>query len=261
MDSRMCEGERVRKRRCDKCTRTHTTAERISAEWMKVRKRNDTVERFVRAKIAESIRTAAGGTPLSPADVKTFVDRVVQVLQPDAPDVPVHSRDIGKLVMEQLRGDTAAVDVVRIRYAMVFLGSRVYPGGFRDIAAFVRWLDQEYGSPRVTAAPEGPTSVIKRDGRTETFQPGKILAGVRQAAAGRGTPAEVDQLARRVTDEVGTRLAGQGVVTSQQIGAEAIHALRAIDPIAYLRYAAAVKGYRSVDDYWLDATALLESAG
>lgn len=256
IDSRMCGGERIRKRVCGSCKRTHTTAERISAEWMKVRKRDGTVEGFVRAKITNSILAAAGSVPIAPAEVTTYVDRVIRVLQPDAPDIPVSSREIGRLVMEQLRGDPA-VDVLRIRYALVFYGSRDYPAGFKDAADFVRWLDEDYGPPRVAPAAGHPTLVIKRDGRGEPFHLGKLRDAVRRAAAGRGTGAHLDRLAHRVADEVIRRLTGQAVVTSQQIGAETIHVLRGVDAIAYLRYAAVVKGYRSADDVWLDAMGLL----
>jgi transcriptional regulator NrdR family protein len=34
---------------------------------------------------------------------------------------------------------------------------------------------------------------------------------------------------------------------------ETLRVLRREDPLAYLRYASAVKHYQSVDDFWMDA--------
>jgi len=63
---------------------------------------------------------------------------VIQILQPDAPDIPISSIDIGRLVLQQLQG-SAATDVVRIRFAMVFHG-RATQGGFRRLSDFESWL-------------------------------------------------------------------------------------------------------------------------
>ncbi|WP_460808408.1 ATP cone domain-containing protein [Micromonospora zhanjiangensis] len=121
-DSRPCGGETVRKRVCEGCGQRFSTAERITAEYLQVRKRDGRTEPFSRAKIRRSILKAAGSTALSPVDVNAFVDRVVQVLNPDAPDLPVPSRDIGRLVLQQLHSGDARIEIVRIRYAMVFMG-------------------------------------------------------------------------------------------------------------------------------------------
>jgi transcriptional repressor NrdR len=253
-DTRPCRGDTIRKRVCTSCSKRFSTAERITAEYMQVRKRDGRTEPFTRAKIRKGILKAAAGSDLSPADLNAFVDRVIQILQPDAPDIPIASTDIGRLVLQQLQG-SAATDVVRIRFAMVF-HSRPGQSGFRRLADFEQWLADEYGQPRVAQPETMPWVVLKRNGKAEQFENEKLSRGIGRAAKGRGTEEQVRSLAHNVTSTVTRELAGQALVTSQQIAAEVLKALRQLDPLAYLRYAAAVKRYRSMDDFWLDVFAL-----
>jgi transcriptional repressor NrdR len=253
-DTRPCRGDTIRKRVCTSCSKRFSTAERITAEYMRVRKRDGSTEPFTRAKIRKGILKAAAGSELPPADLNAFVDRVIQILQPDAPDIPIASTDIGKVVLQQLQG-SAATDVVRIRFAMVFYSRPGLPG-FRRLSDFEEWLADEYGPPRVAQPETTPWVVLKRNGKAEQFETEKLSRGIGRAAKGRGTDEQVRSLAHNVTSTVTRELRGQALVTTQQIAAEVLRALRALDPLAYLRYAAAVKGYRSVDDFWLDVFAL-----
>src|SRR6266540_3324758 len=167
-----------------------------------------------------------------------------------------NSRDIGRIVLQQLQGSTTITDVVRIRYAMVFLGKRTQSTGFHRLSDFLGWLEAEYGPPRVIEPESTPWVVLKRSGKVEPFWTEKLIRSIDVAAEGRGTDEQVRSLALNVTSVVKDQLKGQTLVTSQQIGAEALKALRQLDPLAYLRYASAVKRYRSVDDFWLDALGL-----
>ncbi|MGW4461363.1 ATP cone domain-containing protein [Micromonospora sp. NPDC004704] len=259
-DSRPCGGETVRKRVCAACGRRFSTAERITAEYLQVRKRDGRTEPFNRSKIRKSILKAASGSDLSPADINAFADRVVQVLNPDAPDLPVPSRDIGKLVLQQLHGDNSMTDVIRVRFAMVFHGrTNQVGGGFRRLTDLLTWLEEEYGPARVAPPDSTPWTVRKRGGPVEPFQPEKLTRSLEVAARGRGSDEQVRSLTLHVTAEVRRGLSGQALVTSEQIAAETLKALKKFDALAYLRYASSVKRYRSVDDFWLDALgALLE---
>ncbi|GAB3795569.1 hypothetical protein GCM10027605_01830 [Micromonospora zhanjiangensis] len=66
-------------------------------------------------------------------------------------------------------------------------------------------------------------------------------------------------LVLHATTQVQEALRGQALVTSQQIAAETLNVLRSLDSLVYLRYASAVKRYRSVDDFWLDAWGVMFS--
>jgi transcriptional repressor NrdR len=78
--------------------------------------------------------------------------------------------------------------------------------------------------------------VIKRDGRREEFDPEKIGDGVRKACAKRPVPTEVLQ---RLVQEVQDAVLGlnRAEVSSKVIGDLVMERLRAIDEIAYVRFA------------------------
>jgi transcriptional repressor NrdR len=254
-DTRPRKGDTIRKRVCTSCSKRFSTAERITAEYLQVRKRDGRTEPFTRVKVRKGILKAAAGSDLSPADLNAFVDRVIQILEPDASDIPIASTYIGRLVLQHLQG-SGTTDVVRIRYAMVLHGRTTHQGGFRRLSDFVAWLADEYGNPRVTRPLSTPWVVLKRNGKGEQFEHEKLSRGIGRAAKGRGTDDQVRSLAHNVTSTVTRELRGQTLVTSQQIASEVLKALRQLDPVAYLRYAAAVKRYRSVDDFWLDVFGL-----
>lgn len=253
-DTRRCKGELVRKRVCEQCGERFSTAERITAEYLQVRKRDGRTEPFSRAKIRNGILKAAVGSELSVADVNAFVDGVVQLLNPDAPDLPVSSKDIGGLVLKQLRCNAAITDVTYIRFAMVF-ERKSMPGGQWSGAEVRSWLERQYGPPRISAAGGTPAAVAKANGKVEPFQPEKLARSI-ELAAGAGAAQQRRNLALNVTSAVQRELTGQAVVTSQQIAAEALKSLRLLDQASYLRYASIVKRYRSVDDFWFDLLAL-----
>ncbi len=257
-DTRRCKGELVRKRICEDCGERFSTAERITAEYLQVRKRDGRTEPFSRTKIRNGILRAAVGSDLSVADVNAFVDGVVQLLNPDAPDLPVGSRDIATLVVRQLRSTVAVTDITCIRYAMVWL-SKSAPNGRLPLSDLRRWLETEYGPPRVSAPSAQPSSVVKRDGRVEPFRAEKLSRSIELAAGSLAAERKLS-LALNVSSGVMRGLAGQALVTSQQIASEALKSLQELDKATYLRYAAIIKRYRSVDDFWFELLSLQEQA-
>jgi transcriptional repressor NrdR len=259
-DTRRCLGELVRKRVCEACGERFSTAERITAEYLQVRKRDGRVQPFSRAKIRDGILKAAVGSDLSVADVSAFVDGVVQLLNPDAPDLPVSSRDIGRLVLEQLRCSSTITDVTCIRFAMVFTGDTTPGLGFRRTADFITWLEDAYGPPRAARPAATPSAVVKNSGHVEPFVAEKLSRSVELAAARCATADRRRSLALHVSAAVIRELTGQALVTSQQIAAETLKELRSLDQLTYLRYGSVVKRYRSVDDFWLDLLGCAEPA-
>jgi transcriptional repressor NrdR len=255
VDSRPVRGEVVRRRVCTGCGRRFTTTERITAENMRVRKRDGRVEPFNRAKLGRGILKAAGAFKLTPAEVKAYVDRVVQILQPEAPNLPIESSHIGDLVLQQLHND-ALTDVVRVRYAMVLRGRTTTGQGFHTLGDFLAWLKAEHGEPRIARPVTTPSTVIKRSGKREAFEFEKLARSVGISGKGRGSDAEVRTLANAVAAAVREALVGQSLVTSSQIAAEVLRLLRGRDPLLYLRYSSSVKRYQSVDDFWMDAFGL-----
>lgn len=90
--------------------------------------------------------------------------------------------------------------------------------------------------------------VGKRSGATEPFNRDKIVSGVRRACQGR--PVSEDQLAilaQRVEDTIRSR--GLGEVPSNEVGLAILGPLRALDEVAYLRFASVYRGFESVEDF------------
>ena len=94
---------------------------------------------------------------------------------------------------------------------------------------------------------EAPVTVVKRSGDRQPFDRGKVVAGLRAAAKNRPVDdARLEALAAEVEETV--RLVG-GDVESQQIGLAVLERLRALDDVAYLRFASVYKGFEDVEDF------------
>jgi transcriptional repressor NrdR len=100
-------------------------------------------------------------------------------------------------------------------------------------------------------------TLLKRSGATEPFARDKAVAGVRKACKGR--PVTEDDLARlgqAVEDAL--RLDGAAEVPAHEVGLAILGPLRALDAVAYLRFASVYKAFSSADDFE-DEIALLKA--
>lgn len=263
-DTRNRKSGAVRRRReCLRCGEVFRTDELLATENIKVKKQDSTVEDYDRGKVAKGIEKAAwsynkriGHGRLAPSDVNSIVDRVEAYLRARGARM-VRSVEIGHLVLQELTAGMPGVDVVRIRYAIVFQGRTTRGGGFRGLSGLMEWIRDVYGDSRQDRPTCTPWMVKKRDGSTELFRQKALEASIGVAAKGNGTDNSVYAFAERLADEARRNLEGQALVTSQQIAAEVLKLLiRERDELAYLRYASAVKRYESVNDFWLEAYGL-----
>ena len=93
--------------------------------------------------------------------------------------------------------------------------------------------------------------VIKRSGHREPWDRAKIVAGLHAAAKNRPlSDALIDDIAGQVEEEV--RLAGPEI-GSEQVGLVVLERLRAVDEVAYLRFASVYKGFDDADDFAREA--------
>jgi transcriptional repressor NrdR len=100
-------------------------------------------------------------------------------------------------------------------------------------------------------------TVIKRSGQPQPFDRAKIVAGVRAAAKNRPiAEAQMDALALDVEESL--RLEGQDV-TSQQVGRAVLEQLRALDEVAYVRFASVYKGFSDAGDFEREVGLLTKS--
>ncbi|MGH9137613.1 MAG: transcriptional regulator NrdR [Acidimicrobiales bacterium] len=102
---------------------------------------------------------------------------------------------------------------------------------------------------------EVPIVVVKRAGHRETYDAGKIIAGVRVAAKDR--PVDDDQLSRLAAEvEEEIRLLGQAEVESERIGVAVLDRLRRLDSVAAVRFASVYKGFDDLADFEREVTEL-----
>jgi transcriptional repressor NrdR len=91
-------------------------------------------------------------------------------------------------------------------------------------------------------------TVLKRSGATEPFNREKAIAGVRKASKGR--PVSEDDLAcLGQTVEDALRNEGVAEIPAHEVGMAILGPLRALDPVAYLRFASVYKAFSSPDDF------------
>jgi transcriptional repressor NrdR len=90
--------------------------------------------------------------------------------------------------------------------------------------------------------------VSKRSGATEPFNRDKAISGVRKACKGR--PVTEDQLARLGHDvEDALRCSGQAEFPAHEVGLAILGPLRALDEVAYLRFASVYRAFESAEDF------------
>jgi transcriptional repressor NrdR len=93
---------------------------------------------------------------------------------------------------------------------------------------------------------EAPLLIRKRAGAAEPFDAAKLRAGIERSATGRLDTATIDQLVADVEEEL--RATG-GEVASDRVGMAVLERLRALDHVAYLRFASVYKGFEDLSDF------------
>jgi transcriptional repressor NrdR len=100
--------------------------------------------------------------------------------------------------------------------------------------------------------------VIKKDKRREEFNKDKLLSGIRKACEKRPLESSaVDRLA----DDIETELYQQGKteIPTSLIGDMVMEKLRALDYIAYIRFASVYREFKDVTDFKREVDNLVES--
>jgi transcriptional repressor NrdR len=101
---------------------------------------------------------------------------------------------------------------------------------------------------RFTTVEQMQLTVVKRSGACEPFTREKAISGVRKACKGR--PVDSDALARLgQTVEDSLRSEGWAEVPAHEIGLSILGPLRALDEVAYLRFASVYRAFESAEDF------------
>lgn len=91
-------------------------------------------------------------------------------------------------------------------------------------------------------------TVMKRDGRREPFSREKLVAGMRRACQKRPvSEQDVADAVERIVEAVGANYERE--VPSKAIGERVMEELRALDPVAYIRFASIYREFAEVSDF------------
>jgi transcriptional repressor NrdR len=95
---------------------------------------------------------------------------------------------------------------------------------------------------------EAQIRVIKKDGRRELFDRSKVMRGLTLACHKRPVSSEALE---RVADEIERRLydRGEREVPAAVVGEMVVEALRALDPVAYVRFASVYREFQDATQF------------
>ncbi len=104
---------------------------------------------------------------------------------------------------------------------------------------------------------EIPYMVVKKDGRRERFERQKLVAGLLKACEKR--PVRVSAL-EDVADNVEAALQDkpEREMSTEEIGAHVMQALRQLDKVAYVRFASVYRNFRDIDEFKHELNDLLK---
>ena len=99
--------------------------------------------------------------------------------------------------------------------------------------------------------------VIKRDGRREEFNRDKLWASMNSACAKRPLPiGSIDKAIEAI--ELSLSNAGKAEIPAKAIGELVMETLRAMDRVAYIRFASIYRDFRDIESFKVEIEALLE---
>jgi transcriptional repressor NrdR len=101
-----------------------------------------------------------------------------------------------------------------------------------------------------------PTTVVKKDGRRESFDREKLLTGLLRACEKRPVPRK-DLVA--IVDSVESTIAAREVreISTEEIGNLVIEELRRLDQVAYVRFASVYRRFEDVNQFMDELKTLL----
>ena len=103
-----------------------------------------------------------------------------------------------------------------------------------------------------------PLMVVKKDGSRQSFERGKVMAGLIRACEKRpisyqdleGVVAEIEQVLQNQIDRE---------VSSSQIGEMVLERLKKLDEVAYVRFASVYREFKDIDSFMSELHQLMEN--
>lgn len=105
---------------------------------------------------------------------------------------------------------------------------------------------------------EIPYMVVKKDGRRERFERQKLMAGLLKAVEKRPVRVSaLDEVADAV--ELALQEKPEREMSTEEIGAHVMDALRQLDKVAYVRFASVYRNFRDIDEFKHELNDLFKS--
>ena len=103
-----------------------------------------------------------------------------------------------------------------------------------------------------------PHMVVKKDGRRERFDRGKVMAGLLKACEKRPVPTKaLEAVADRI--EAMVQESPDREMPTQQVGEFLMQSLRDLDKVAFVRFASVYRDFKDVDQFMATLKGLLET--
>lgn len=103
-----------------------------------------------------------------------------------------------------------------------------------------------------------PVMVVKRDGKRETFDREKVIKGVLRACEKRPvTIDDIEMVVQNVEKTMHNNMEKE--VSSLKIGEMVLKQLRAVDEVAYVRFASVYRQFRDVNEFSQELRDLMKS--
>ena len=101
-----------------------------------------------------------------------------------------------------------------------------------------------------------PIMVVKKDGSRQSFERGKVLSGMIRACEKRPVPvAKLEKIAADIEKELQSSMERE--ISTEIIGERVMEHLRAIDQVAYVRFASVYRQFQDIDSFMEELSKLL----
>lgn len=100
--------------------------------------------------------------------------------------------------------------------------------------------------------------ILKKDGRREAYERGKVIAGIKKACEKR--PVSIETIDKMVDRLEGRLLeSGEKEIGSTVIGEWIMNELHGVDEVAYVRFASVYRSFRDINEFMTELQDLLKS--
>ena len=101
-----------------------------------------------------------------------------------------------------------------------------------------------------------PMVVVKKDGSRQSFDRRKVLGGMIRACEKRPVPlAELEKIASEIEQDLQNSMERE--ISTETIGERVMERLRAVDQVAYVRFASVYRQFKDIDTFMAELNKLL----